>query len=151
MKPFSICFLTLIHFLCTARAEEKKYREIVILGNDAMQFDLKSFEVSPEERVALTFKNAGSMPKVAMGHNLVVLKKNVDALSFGQKVLASGGSASNPLPNSLLGDVLAYTKLLGPGESERITFVSPSEAGEYAYVCTFPGHFAMMRGKMIVK
>jgi azurin len=126
-------------------------KEIVITGNDAMQFDLKKFDVSPGESVKLTLKNIGSIPKIAMGHNLVVLKKGVDALAFGQKVLASGGSATNALPKSLHGDVIAHTKLLGPGESETISFSAPNESGDYQYVCTFPGHFAMMRGVMEVK
>jgi azurin len=126
-------------------------REVVITGNDAMQFDVKKFQVAPNESVRLIFKNIGSIPKIAMGHNLVLLKKNVDALAFGQKVLASGGSATNALPKSLLGEVIAHSELLGPGESETIEFNAPEEKGDYQYVCTFPGHFAMMRGIMEVK
>jgi len=126
-------------------------RAVVITGNDAMQFDVKKFQVAPNESVRLTFKNIGSIPKIAMGHNLVLLKKNVDALAFGQKVLASGGSATNALPKSLLGEVIAHSELLGPGESETIEFNAPEEKGDYQYVCTFPGHFAMMRGIMEVK
>ena len=132
-------------------AAEPIHKEFIIASNDAMQFDLKSFEVSGGENVRLTLKNVGSMPKIAMGHNLVILKKDMDALAFGKKVLASGGSATNPLPSSLLGEVLAYTKLLGPGESQTIEFTAPNDAGDYEYVCTFPGHFAMMRGTMTVK
>ena len=71
-------------------------KEIIINGNDAMQFDVKSYEVAIGQPVRLTFKNVGSMPKIAMGHNLVILKEGIDGLAFGQKVLASGGSASNP-------------------------------------------------------
>jgi azurin len=99
----------------------------------------------------LTFKNVGNLPKIAMGHNLVILKKDVTAIAFGQKVLAAGGSATNPLPNSVKGDVLVATKLLGPGETEELNFTIPLETGSYEYVCTFPGHFAMMRGVMEVK
>ena len=47
-------------------------------------------------------------------------------------------------------DVIAATKLLGPGESETISFTAP-EPGDYQFVCSFPGHFAMMRGIMVVK
>ena len=47
--------------------------------------------------------------------------------------------------------MIASTRLLGPGESEVVIFKAPNETGEYEYVCTFPGHFAMMRGKMIVR
>ena len=130
---------------------EEDIREIIITGNDAMQFDVKKFQASPGEPLKLTFKNIGSLPKIAMGHNLVILKKGVDALAFGQKVLASGGSVNNALPKSLLGEVLAHSKLLGPGESETIILTAPTKPGDYHYVCTFPGHFAMMRGTMEVK
>jgi len=147
-----ICLLTLlIHPFGLLAENNKTAREVVISGNDAMQFDLKEFSSSPGETISLSFKNIGSMPKIAMGHNLVILKKGISALSFGQRVLASGGNAANPLPSSLLSDVLAHTKLLGPGESDTITFDVPTDTGEYDYVCTFPGHFAIMRGKMIVK
>ena len=144
-----VSFLNL--FASLSFANNTAVKKVLITGNDAMQFDQKNFSAMPGEPIELTLKNIGSMPKIAMGHNLVILKKNVDAIAFGQKVLASGGSASNPLPKSLLVDVIAHTQLLGPGESETINFNAPNEAGEYDYVCTFPGHFAMMRGSMVVK
>lgn len=149
LSYFLIFKLCLFSFLYAD--ESSPVKEIIITGNDAMQFDVKSFEAKGEESLRLTFKNIGSMPKIAMGHNLVILKKDISAITFGQKVLASGGSATNPLPKSLLGDVIASTRLLGPGESEVVIFKAPNETGEYEYVCTFPGHFAMMRGKMIVR
>jgi len=142
---FSFCFF--LRAWCFA----SDTKEILITGNDAMQFSIKEIEVKPGQNVRLTLKNIGSMPKIAMGHNLVVLKKNIDAIAFGQKVLASGGSATNPLPRSLMGDVIAHTNLLGPGESETIIFTAPTDTGDYDYVCTFPGHFSMMRGKFVIK
>ena len=46
--------------------------------------------------------------------------------------------------------MVAHTKLLGGGESDEITFTAPA-AGEYPFICTFPGHFAIMQGVMTVK
>ena len=115
-------------------AETKK---ITITGNDTMQFDLKSFDVKAGEKVELTFKNIGKIPKIAMGHNLVILKKGISAIAFGQKALGAGANATNALPDSVKGDTITATKLLGPDESETITFTAP-EAGDYEYVCTFP-------------
>jgi azurin len=149
LSYFLIFKLCLFSFLFANESSPPK--EITITGNDAMQFDVKNFEANAQQSLRLTFKNIGSMPKIAMGHNLVILKKDISAITFGQKVLASGGSATNPLPKSLLGDVIASTRLLGPGESDVVIFNAPNETGEYEYVCTFPGHFAMMRGKMIIR
>ena len=124
--------------------------KVTITGNDTMQFDLKTFEAKAGEKVELTFKNIGKIPKIAMGHNLVILKKGISAIAFGQKAMGAGANATNALPDSVKGDTIAATKLLGPAESETITFTAP-DAGDYEYVCTFPGHFAMMRGVMKVK
>jgi len=132
-------------------AKAKAAQEVVISGNDTMQFDVKSFEVKAGSKVKLTLKNIGQIPKIAMGHNLVVLKKGITAVGFGQKALGAGANATNALPDSLKGDVIAATKLLGPSESETIEFTAPKESGSYEYVCTFPGHFALMRGIMTVK
>ena len=62
-----------------------------------------------------------------------------------------GASATNALPEASMEDVVAATKLLGPAESDVITFTAPKEPGDYQYLCSFPGHFAMMRGVMVVK
>ena len=142
---FQACLLTtVLHF---TSANEK----IVITGNDTMQFSTREFSVPAGKKVELEFKNVGKLPKIAMGHNLVILKEGVSALSFGAKVLQAGGNATNALPESVMEEVLAHTKLLGPGESETITFTAPEKAGAYQFVCTFPGHYAMMRGIMNVK
>ena len=146
MKKF-IAFVALGLSGVLVHADQK----ITITGNDLMQFDIKEFSVTAGEKVELEFKNIGKMPKIAMGHNLVLLKKGVSALAFGQKVLGMSASATNALPEASMGDVLAATKLLGPDESDTITFTAPSEPGKYDYLCTFPGHFAMMRGTMTVK
>lgn len=125
-------------------------KKVTITGNDTMQFDLKTIEAMAGEKIELTFKNVGKIPKIAMGHNLVVLKKGISAIAFGQKAMGAGANATNALPDSVKGDTIAATKLLGPAESETITF-SVAEAGDYEYVCTFPGHFAMMRGVLKIK
>ena len=124
-------------------------QKVFITGNDTMQFDKREFTVKSGEKVELEFKNIGKLPKIAMGHNLVILKQGISSLKFGQKVMSLGASASNVLPEGSMEDVIAATKLLGPGESETISFTAP-EPGDYQFVCSFPGHFAMMRGIMVV-
>lgn len=127
--------------------------ELHLQGNDMMQFDVKSFEVQAGQRVRVTIKNVGTMPKVAMGHNVVVLKKGVKAADFGIRVATSGkGTLDNDhLPEDFRKETLAHTKLVGPGESASTEFTAPALPGELEYVCTFPGHFATMNGKIVVK
>lgn len=125
--------------------------KVEITGNDQMQFNIREFTVEAGEEVEIIFKNIGKLPKIAMGHNLVILQKGISALSFGNKALKAGANATNALPESVKGDVLANSKLLGPGESEILKFKAPVESGMYQFVCTFPGHYAMMRGVMVVK
>ena len=125
--------------------------KLVITGNDAMQFDKKALEVTEGQVVELTFKNIGALPKEAMGHNVVILKAGTDLTQF-----ALAASKPDNRPNDFLpqddnkAKILAHTKLLGPGEDDTITFTAPA-AGKYEYLCTFPGHFAIMRGVLTVK
>jgi azurin len=44
--------------------------------------------------------------------------------------------------------VLAHTKLVGGGESASVTFPTSilQKGGDYKFLCTFPGHNALMRG-----
>ena len=144
---FFIPYLLLASIAISSHAAKK----ITITGNDTMQFDTKEFTVKAGEEVELELKNIGKLPKLAMGHNLVILKKGISALKFGQKIMGMGASATNALPEASMEDVVAATKLLGPAESDVITFTAPKEPGDYQYLCSFPGHFAMMRGVMVVK
>ena len=43
-------------------------------------------------------------------------------------------------------DVLAASDLVYPGLATEITFNAPKSPGEYPYVCTFPGHWRLMKG-----
>lgn len=122
-----------------------------LTGNDAMQFSEKKFETAAPANVTVDFKNVGKMPKQSMGHNFVLLKAGVDPLVFAGKCLSAGAKAENDfLPESVRGDVIAHTKILGPGEEEKLSF-KLEEPGTYAYVCTFVGHAAIMRGEIVVK
>ena len=125
--------------------------EITIEGNDAMQFNVKEFKVKAGETVKLTLKHVGKLPKVAMGHNLVILHMGTDAMTWGLQVMANGGNAGNDFIPTDQSKIIAHTKLLGGGESDTIEFTAPSAPGSYPYLCTFTGHVAMMRGVMVVE
>jgi azurin len=48
--------------------------------------------------------------------------------------------------------VLAATPLVGGGQSTSVKFpVSRlTKGGDYTFFCSFPGHYALMKGKLIV-
>ncbi|WP_404423026.1 azurin [Nibricoccus sp. IMCC34717] len=131
-----------------ARASEAP-REIAITANDAMQYSLKEITAAPGETITVKFSHIGKLPKTAMGHNWVLLKAlPADAVSkFAMECMKF---APDYLPKDQSA-ILAHTKLLSGGESDSVTFTVPTEPGQYPFICTFPGHFAMMRGNLTVK
>lgn len=120
---------------------------LVLEGNDQMKYDKELFRVKAGEAVELTMKNAGTMPKESMGHNVVILKPGVDIPTFGGEAAAAAGSEY--IPKTSLSSIIAHSKLLGPGEEEKITFTL--EKGVYTYLCSFPGHYGIMQGKIVAE
>ena len=43
------------------------------------------------------------------------------------------------------------TDVVPPRSSFTIHFRAPAERGRYPYLCTFPGHWMVMNGQMIVE
>ena len=132
--------------LDAAKAEVK----VTITGNDTMQFDKKEINAKAGQVVAITFKNIGKLPVEAMGHNIVILKAGTDMTQFAMASMTQKDNGFIPKEKKWTDGIIAHSRILGPGESETIVFKAPA-AGSYDYLCTFPGHFGVMRGKLIVK
>ena len=119
-------------------------------ANDAMQYSSKEIAIPAScQQFTVRFKHAGSMPKAAMGHNVVVAKT-----SDLNGVIKDGLKAGPAADYVKAGDerVLAKTKLLGGGESDSLTLdVAAIKAAPYSFVCTFPGHTGSMRGSIVIK
>ena len=116
-------------------------------GNDNMKFNTELIRVKAGEPLELTLKNVGSLPKESMGHNIVILKPGVDVATFGGE--AAAAADNEYIPKSSLSSIAAHTKLLGPGEEDTINITL--EKGVYEYICSFPGHFGMMKGKIVAE
>lgn len=132
----------------TSAAEESDVAVLTITGNDQMQFDKHELRVKAGQKVRLTLKHVGEMELAVMGHNWALLKPGVDIATVGN---AAVDAADNDyIPKDMENDIIAHTKMLGGGESDTIEFEAPA-AGTYDYMCTFPGHYALMKGKLIVE
>ncbi len=113
-----------------------------------MLFDLDEFTVRAGGPVEITFENIDVMP-----HNVVVTRPGAleevgRAADAEAERNPAGAEASGYVPKTPL--VLFRTGLVQPGETEVMSFDAPREPGLYPFVCTFPGHWILMKGTMRV-
>jgi azurin len=111
---------------------------------DTMAYDTTSLTAKAGQTVKLTFHNNATVD--AMTHDWVLVKPGTEAAVANAGMAA--GAAKGYFAESP--DVLAHTKLLKPGETDEIEFKAPATPGDYPYICTFPGHFAVMKGVLKV-
>lgn len=121
-----------------------------LTANDSMKYNMARIEVTAGQDVTITLTNMGNMPKAAMGHNWVLLKKGTDGKAYVNAAVMAG--ATDYIPAALADQVIIHTKLLGPKQSDEIKFKAPTEPGEYPFVCSFPAHYLSgMHGVLVVK
>ena len=133
-----------------AAAEAPAVTSFELTANDSMKFNLTRLEVKAGQDVKVSMTNMGTLPKAAMGHNWILLKKDVDIKAFTDSAVMA--AATDYVPAQQADKIIAHTKLLGPKQSEEVSFKAPTEAGEYHFLCSFPGHFAAgMTGVLVVK
>jgi azurin len=84
-----------------------------------------------------------------MPHNLVFAQPgSANAIGMAAIALGAEGFAKAFIPES--NQILMASKLLASKEEQVMEFKVPSKAGDYDYLCTFPGHHLLMRGIMKV-
>ncbi len=119
---------------------------IKVIGNSMadMAYEPMSASVKAGDKVTLTLVNENSAE--GMLHNWVLVK-----LGSGQEVATAGitaGADKSYIPENE--NVLAASGLANPNETIFVEFVAPA-AGSYNFICTYPGHFPKMIGKLIVE
>lgn len=113
---------------------------IVIGTLPGLRFDAELLEITAGSRVAMVFNNNDDML-----HNLIITHGDaVDTVATEAMRLGLAGHEMAYVPES--DNVLYHTGLLAPDSAETIYFSAPSAPGDYAFVCTFPGHATTMRG-----
>jgi azurin len=120
--------------------------QLEISANDVMQYDKKELSAPGScKQITLTLHHTGKLPREAMGHNWVLVSA-ADSLSVASAGMGAG-LAKDYVP---AGDkrVLAHTRVIGGGETTRVSFASAllRKGAAYQFECTFPGHNALMHG-----
>ena len=123
-----------------------KARKIMLETGGNLTFATRTLTAKPGEAIALTLRNPDVVP-----HNWALVKPGT---------LATVGEAANRLiadPEAALHQyvpdldaVICYTDIVSPGGEFTIWIKAPDEPGRYPYLCTFPGHWMVMNGELVV-
>jgi azurin len=136
----------LLAALATPRFAHADPCQLEISGNDQMQYDKQTLTVPAScKEVTVTLHHVGKLPREAMGHNWVLANApDLDAVANA----GMGAGLANDYVAAADKRVLAHTKVIGGGQSTSVTFATSSlkAGGDYRYLCTFPGHHALMHG-----
>lgn len=149
---FLLIFLSCFLVGCQETSSSKKEKKIISITVDALGNTLEDIRFEPDtlvvpanSKIALTLINK-SEPK-AMFHNIVFC-----SYGKGQKVgfqgIQAGAKNDYVDPNSK--DVIAYSKVIKPGEKTLLEFDTPP-SNRYSFICSFPGHYSKMKGVLIVE
>lgn len=145
----SLVFIALIAVF--AAPLQAKTCEAEIGSNDQIEYSKEEIRVSADcDTLKLTLTHDGEMPVEQMGHNWT-LAKTADWRALAQEGQAAG------LENDYLpvddDRIIANTDMIGGGETASVTVdLSELDAdGDYTFFCSFPGHWALMNGKLIIE
>ena len=140
------------------RSELKELRVAVFVlrtVREQMRYDAPRLVVEAGKPFEIILINDDFMP-----HNLVVAKPGgrevigpmadkmqPDRVDAQGRAFVPRSITNLSAPNEL---ILAATKMLEPGQQATLKITTLNEEGEYSYVCTFPGHWPVMWGTLIV-
>ena len=124
-----------------ATDSNKKPEVQLAIGSDGdnMAFDKTELTAKPGSVVRLIFKN--NVKTSGLQHNWVMTKPGTEA--DVSNLGTQAGADKGWIPDSP--NVIAHTRLINAGEEDSIIFTAPP-AGDYPFICTFPGHQTSMKG-----
>ncbi len=112
-----------------------------------LQFVPKELRVKAGAKVRLIFENPDLMI-----HNFVLVAAGAaeEVGALADLIAADpNGMAKAYVPASK--KILLASPLVNPKGKAELNFTAPTEPGRYPYLCTFPGHWRLMRGELVVE
>jgi glucose/arabinose dehydrogenase/azurin len=119
---------------------------------EKMKFTVERFEVAPRQPIKILFTNPD-----ATDHNIVFVRPGkAEAVGIAAAVMARDPKNANSdfIPKNQARLILHASKMIGPTRKNKVDvlrFRAPTKPGVYPYICTFPGHFTIMKGEMVVR
>lgn len=149
-KTVSMASLLLLAVLLNACSRAQAQGSIALTlstQEDQLAYSQAELTTKAGQQTKLTFTNQAE----ALQHNWVLVKGGDEvARQVVEATLPAGVNQQSVLGSNPA--ILAHTALLSSGETSEIKFTAPAEAGEYTYLCTFPGHYQLgMKGKLRVE
>lgn len=144
--------IVVVVLLCAttfAMGQGAEVSTIELQVGDNMRFTPSVIEAHPGQRLRVVVKRVGKL--AALTHNVVLLKKGTAPKEFVDKA-GPATEKTGSIPPAMNDEVIVASALVRLGESAEVVFEAPPQPGEYALVCSFPGHFNLgMKGQLIVK
>ena len=111
-----------------------------------MRFDTPILQAFSGQEITIDFSNLH--PDL---HNIVFLDLGTDVQAFGQDLdrymTDPSSSDTEYIPPDRIHEVLGSTGVLPQGESASTT-IGPLSKGVYTFLCSVPGHWALMQGTL---
>jgi azurin len=141
MKHLFIILLTAVLIGCGGESFDKIIK-IGTQGNQ-MKYDVSEIYAKAGSKIKIEFINNADME--TMKHNIVILKDK----KFVKEVGELSAKEDDYLVENHEG-ILAYTTMIGPKESTELVLQVPTKKGKYPFICTYPGHYSVMKGILVV-
>ena len=140
----------LFYWVKNREFDQQKGLKIIRISavKERMLYDLKQFEARAGRPVKLEFVNPD-----AISHNLVIIRPGTEE-AVGLEVNRMIADPKQIEIGQCIPEtdaILFHTEMVPPNSSETLRFIAPKEPGNYPYICTFPGHWTIMKGVMVVK
>jgi azurin len=133
----------------TPGVEKLNFSDTIILrAGDNMKFDIELFRIKAGKKIRLLLFNTSPKSNGSMTHNVVVLAKGTDISDFADAVRTAKEEQYTPASVAPL--MIAHTKMVPAGESDAVEF-EITKPGVYDYICSFPGHWGTMQGKIVAE
>ncbi|MBC8351637.1 MAG: c-type cytochrome [Planctomycetes bacterium] len=136
-----------------AEYDTQKNLKVVRIGcmPERMRYTVSQFAVTPGQPVKIVFSNPD-----ATNHNLLIVQPGaLEEVGMAANAMAKDPKNANSdfIPEEKRSLIIEASPMIGPTRKTQVhvlRFQAPTDPGIYPFVCTFPGHWVVMKGDMVV-